>query len=151
MQDKTPRDIKLKLLNECDASARSAIINYFKKNNINLTPHEDKYDIDLIWEEEGRGFEIEVHKGWQEGNHYRNVHLWERKRHYFDGRHELDNYFIVLNKSYTKALIAHRNKITPFLIDEFAHEQKCLTNGVSVREKVYDIPLEMFQEVNLNN
>jgi hypothetical protein len=133
------------LKDENDTKARDAIINYYKLKNIIVYDNPDNFGIDLLTLD-GRGIELEVHRGWTNGAHYNFVNLLERKKHLFEENN--NNYFFVLNNDCSMALGISSKDIKPYLSNKI--DLECWINGKCRIDIVYRIPLEAFKLITLN-
>ena len=141
------------VLNEADRIARNVMLGYFRMRGMAVEEHPNNKDIDLVHEETGTGFELEMINKWTGGDYpYELVNILERKWHLFNGSHPLNNYFIILCKDCNQFIAISQAKIQKYLNEQNCQPMPCNvpTEGRRI-DNVCRIPLSEFKIVEIQN
>lgn len=138
---------------ENDTQARNAMLWHFNTVGLfDIKEHPNSKDIDLIYEEKGIGYELEMINKWTGGDYpYPVFNLLERKWHLFDGSHPLYNYFVIVCKNCEQFLIISSDKVKKYMKPEYMKNIICNVPTEGIRpDNMYQIPLSEFQLVRIN-
>lgn len=135
-----------KLFEENDPKSRKIIIEYFKKDNINLKDNIDKYGIDLITEDQSFGVEVEHRLAWKSKHFpFNTINLPERKKKLFNKN---GTWYAILSKNFLGIGIVNGEVIREIIANQSPVESS--NKYINQGECFYKISKKNFKWIFLN-